>query len=64
MSTDTQAAKQSIWLCILVVERASNLLNSFAETSQAVTNRSTQASKPRSQTVRGIVIYTCLPKLT
>jgi hypothetical protein len=48
MSTDTQTANPSIWLCILVVERPSNPLNSRAETSQAVTNRSTQASKSRS----------------
>jgi len=54
--TDTQAANPSIWLCILVVERASNPLNSFAEISQAVTNRSTQASKSRSKAVRGVVI--------
>ena len=35
---------------------ADNPSNSFAETSQAVTNRSTQASKSRSKTVRGVVI--------
>jgi hypothetical protein len=56
MSTDTQAANLSIWLYIFVVKRASNPLNSFAETSQAVTNRSTQASKSPSKAVMGVVI--------
>jgi hypothetical protein len=56
MSTYTQAANPSIWLCILFVERSSKPLNSFAETSQAVTNRSTQASKSRSKAVRGAII--------
>ena len=36
MSTDTQAANPSIWLCILCVERSSNPLNSLAESSQGV----------------------------
>jgi len=56
MSNVAQAAIPSNWACSLFVERSSNPLNSFAEVSQAVTNRSTQASKSRSKAVRGVVI--------
>ena len=57
MSNVAQAAIPSSWACNLFVERASKPLNSAAEVSQAVTNRSTQASKSHSKAVRGVVIH-------
>ena len=46
-----------VWdlLSILPLERVSKAVKSFAEASEAVTNRSTQASKSRSKAVSWVI---------
>jgi hypothetical protein len=55
MSKVTQSFKPASSFSILPVERVSKAVKSFAEASEAVTNRSTQASKSRSKAVSWVI---------
>ncbi|WP_300010369.1 hypothetical protein [uncultured Roseobacter sp.] len=55
MSKVTQSFKPATSFSILPVERVSKAVKSFAEASEAVTNRSTQASKSRSKAVSWVI---------
>lgn len=64
MSEVTQSFKPACSFSILPVERVSKAAKSFAETSEAVTNLSAQASKSRSKAVSGVVNQSCFDSMT